>query len=94
MGAVGTHFRMSVADFFGRSARGWVTLRLGEALVVMDRWTGWEFEAGGHEEEMAAAATHFRVLLADFFFNWYIQNFNHCFSILPIKITISLSNVP
>ena len=57
---------MSVADFFGRSARGWVTLRLGEALVVIDGRTGWEFEGGGHEEEMGAAATHFRVSVADF----------------------------
>ena len=47
MGAVGTHFRMSVANFFGRSARDWVTLRLGEALVVMDGRTGEEFDVAG-----------------------------------------------
>jgi hypothetical protein len=46
MGAAGTHFRVSVANFFGRSARGCVTLRLGEALVVMDGRTGWEFDVG------------------------------------------------
>jgi hypothetical protein len=45
--AAGTHFRMSVADFLGRSACGWETLRLGEALVVMDGRTGGEFDVGG-----------------------------------------------
>jgi hypothetical protein len=47
MGATGTHFLVSVADFFGRSARGWVTWRLGEALVVMDGRTGGESDVGG-----------------------------------------------
>jgi hypothetical protein len=47
-GAAGTHFHVSVAVFFfGRSARGWVTLRLGEALVVMDGRTGGEFDFWG-----------------------------------------------
>jgi hypothetical protein len=45
--AAGTHFRVSVADFLGHSARGWETLRLGEALVVMDGRTGGEFDVGG-----------------------------------------------
>jgi hypothetical protein len=47
MGATGTHFLVSVADFLGGSAHGWVTLRLGEALVVMDGRTGGEFDVGG-----------------------------------------------
>jgi hypothetical protein len=57
--AVGTHFRVSVADFLGHSAHGWVTLRLGEALVVMDGRTGRQFNVGGMRRRWGRRATIF-----------------------------------
>jgi hypothetical protein len=46
VGATGTHFGVLTAGFFARSARGRVTLRMGDGVQVLDARMGPDFELG------------------------------------------------